>query len=155
MERRPWKRPIAVGTYTLIFLALFGLGYLSYHSDHGNPGYAAQLIAQQKETDDFMRQPFEAEVMPPSAAGVTPAASPLVAQGARLFQAQSCSGCHGDGGVGTAAGPKLVGIGKRASVDQLTALLKAPNPKMTAGGMTPVDLKPDDLQALVTYVNAL
>jgi quinol-cytochrome oxidoreductase complex cytochrome b subunit len=38
---------------------------------------------------------------------------------------------------------------------QLAALLHSPDVKMTAGGMTPVDLKQDDLQALVTYLRQL
>jgi hypothetical protein len=32
MERRPWKRPVAVTIYVFIFLALFGLGALSYRA---------------------------------------------------------------------------------------------------------------------------
>ncbi len=63
MERRPWKRPFAIGCYVCIFLALFGLGALSYHSDHADAGYDAQLTAQAKATEDFMKQPFQEEVV--------------------------------------------------------------------------------------------
>ncbi len=156
MERRPWKRPIAVSTYTFIFLALFGLGWMSYRSDHKDPGYAAQLVAQQKETEDFMRKPFEPEVSQASAGVVTPsAANPLLAKGSQIYQEQSCSGCHGDAGAGTAAGPKLSGIGQRMSADQLAALLKSPSAKMTAGGMAPLNLSPDAMKALVAYLESL
>jgi ubiquinol-cytochrome c reductase cytochrome b subunit len=156
MERRPWKRPVAVGAYTFIFLALFGLGYLSYHSDHGDPGYAAQLINQQKETEEFMRGRFEPEV-----AGISGAASaaapggPLAAQGAKVYLAQACNACHGDGGAGTAAAPKLTGIHARLPADRLAVTLKSPSSKMTAGGMTPLDLPPDSMKALVAYLEGL
>jgi len=156
MERRPWKRPIAVGSYTFIFLALFGLGWMSYRSDHGDPGYAAQLIAQQKDTDEFMRKPFEAEIEQPVVAATpeTPA-NPLIAQGAQIYQEQACNGCHGDAGTGSAAGPKLTGIHDRMSADQLAALLKSPSAKMTAGGMAPLNLPPDAMKSLVAYLESL
>jgi len=62
MERRPWKRPVAVGAYVFIFLALFGLGGLSHQSDHADPGYDSQVTAQAKATEEFMKKPFEPEV---------------------------------------------------------------------------------------------
>jgi ubiquinol-cytochrome c reductase cytochrome b subunit len=156
MERRPWKRPVAVGTYTFIFLALFGLGFLSHHSDYSDPGYAAQLVAQQRETEEFMHKPFEAEVaqLTPSTSSAVQA-DPLIAKGGQIYQTQSCNACHGDGGIGTPAGPKLTGIHDRLSADQLTSLLKSPSPRMTAGGMAPLDLKPDDTAALVAYLEQL
>ena len=154
MERRPLKRPIAVGTYTFIFLALFGLGFTSYYSDHGDPGYAAQLIAQKKDTEDFMRKPFEAEVAQASSSAAVPA-DPLVAQGGQIYQSQSCNACHGDAGGGTPAGPKLIGIHQRLSSDQVASVLKSPSAKMMAGGMAPLDLSPDHMKALVAYLESL
>jgi len=156
MERRPWKRPVAVGTYVFVFLALFGLGYMSYRSDHSDPGYAAQLASQEKQTEEFMKQPFEAEVAGVPASPSAPvAADPLVAKGGQIYQAQSCNACHGDNGVGTPAAPKLTGIHPRLNADQLTTILKSPTAKMTAGGMTPLDLPPDDMKALVAYLGSL
>ncbi len=155
MERRPWKRPIAVGTYVFIFLALFGLGFTSYRSDHNDPGYAAQLVAQQKATEEFMHQPFEAELASSPAASPAIAANPLLAQGAQTYQAQSCNACHGDAGIGTAAAPKLTGIHQRMSADQLATLLKSPSAKMIAGGMAPLSLPPDRMKALVAYLESL
>ena len=82
MERRPWKRPIAVGCYVFVFLALFGLGYTSYREDHSDPGYAAQLAAQQRDTAEFMKQPFQPETAGLAAPGtVASAAHPLVTKG--------------------------------------------------------------------------
>lgn len=154
MERRPWKRPIAVGTYVFIFLALFGLGFISHYSDYNDPGYVAQLRAQQKDTEDFMHKPFEPEIA--SASSLLPVpADPLVAQGAQIYQAQSCNACHGDGGMGTPAGPRLTGIHERLSPDQLASILKTPSAKMTAGGMAALDLPQDHLRALVAYLESL
>ncbi len=156
MERRPWKRPIAVGTYTFVFLALFGLGFISYRSDHSDPGYAAQLAGQAKATEEYMHQPFEPEASQASSGGMAASGgNPLAAKGKGIYESQSCNACHGDAGVGTTAAPKLTGIANRLSQDQLTALLKAPTPKMIAGGMTPLNLPGEQMNALVAYVESL
>ncbi len=151
MERRPWKRPIAVGTYVCIFLALFGLGAVSYNNDHSNPVYAKQIIAQEKASEDFMKAPFEPEV-----SGAAPAApvDPVLAKGAKLFETQGCSGCHGDKGVGGVC-PKLIGISSKYNAERMTALLKKPAANMQDGGMMPSDLPADDLAALVAYIESL
>ena len=156
MERRPWKRPFAVGCYVFIFLALFGLGGQSYRSDHGDPGYDAQLTAQAKATEEFMKQPFEEEVIGGPATSASAAANdPLVAQGKKLFAAKACSACHGQDGAGGPIAPALAGIHKRFDADHLTALLESPTPQMTAKGMPPVKLAPADMKALVAYVGSL
>ena len=156
MERRPWKRPIAVGCYVFVFLALFGLGYMSYRGDYSDPAYVAQIAAQESETANYMRQPFQPERSGASAAiSLSAAGNPLVAQGKVVYEAQSCNACHGDAGVGTAAAPALIGIGKRMSAEELGSLLKVPSAKMTGGGMGPVDLAPDALDALVAYLRSL
>ena len=155
MERRPWKRPFAVGCYVCIFLALFGLGGLSYRSDHGDPGYDAQLKAQSKATEDYMKAPFEEEVSGAAAPVAAIAADPLVDQGSKLFASNSCNACHGDGGTGGPAGPALTGIHKRFDADHLTTLLKSPTAKMSGGGMQPVDLPADQMKALIAYLGSL
>jgi ubiquinol-cytochrome c reductase cytochrome b subunit len=156
MERRPWKRPLAVGTYVFIFLALFGLGFTSYQSDHNDPGYAAQLAAQERDTAEFMHQPFQSEASQISISGVAPSgADPLAAKGSAIYKAQSCNGCHGEAGVGTPAASKLTGIGDRFSKDQLATLLKAPTSKMIAGGMAPLNLPGEQMNALISYLEAL
>jgi ubiquinol-cytochrome c reductase cytochrome b subunit len=156
MERRPWKRPIAVGCYVFVFLALFGLGYQSYRSDHLDPAYAAQLAAQQKDTAEFMRQPFQPEAVGTMVASMSASASdPLIARGKGVYETQSCNACHGDGGIGTAAAPKLVGLSARFPKNQLTNIMKSPTTKMMAGGMAPLTLPSDQMDALVTYLEAL
>jgi ubiquinol-cytochrome c reductase cytochrome b subunit len=156
IERRPWKRPIAMGSYAFVLIVLVGLGLRSEYLDKHDPGVAQQLVKQGTEEDVYMRKPFEPELSSGSlAAANTALADPLSAKGKAIFESQSCNACHGDGGVGTAAAPALVGIGGKFPGDQLNQLLKHPTAKMTAGGMSPVTLPPDDLKSLITYLESL
>jgi mono/diheme cytochrome c family protein len=103
-----------------------------------------------------MRRPFEPELSSASlvAANVV-LADPLAAKGKAIFEAQVCNACHGDGGIGTAAGPSLVGVTAKFSPDGVTQFLKHPTAEMTAGGMPTVELPPDDLKALIAYLESL
>jgi ubiquinol-cytochrome c reductase cytochrome b subunit len=156
VERRPWKRPAALGAYAFVLFSLVGLGLRSQYLDKHDPGVAQQLAKQKVEEAEYMRKPFEPELSAASlAAENVVLADPLAAKGKTIFEVQSCNACHGDGGVGTAAAPALVGIGTRLSSDQLGELFKHPTGKMTGGGMSPIDLPPDDLKALIAYVKSL
>ena len=155
LERRPWRRPISVGAFLLFLIAYTSLGVASYRDDHRDPGVAAQMQKQDEDTKNFMRQPFVPEAAAGSASAALVAADPKVLKGLALFQANSCNSCHGDGGVGTAAAGPLTNAGKKYTDPQLVALLHSPDIKMTAGGMTPVDLKQEDVEALVTYLRQL
>ena len=155
IERRPWKRPVAMGAYAFVLFALLGLGLRSQYVDKHDPGVARQLAKQKTEEEEYMRKPFEPELSSASLAAANVAlADPLAAKGKTIFEAQSCNACHGDDGVGTAAAPALVGIAAKSPPAQLAELLKHPTAKMNAGGMPPVDLPPDDLKALIAYVES-
>jgi mono/diheme cytochrome c family protein len=82
-------------------------------------------------------------------------ANPQAAKGKNIFEEQSCNACHGDGGSGTAAAPKLIGLSGKYSSQQVEALLKDPTPKMKAGGMPTPQLKPEEMDALVAYLERL
>jgi ubiquinol-cytochrome c reductase cytochrome b subunit len=156
IERRPWKRPVAMGAYTFVLFVLVGLGLRSQYLDKHDPGVAQQLAKQKTEEDEYMHKSFEPELSSASLAAANVAlADPLAAKGKTIFEAQSCNACHGDGGVGTAAAPALVGIAAKVSPEQLTQLVKNPTAKMSSGGMPPIDLPPDDLKALIVYVESL
>ena len=156
LERRPWKRPLAVGIFATVFIALVWLGALSYRDDHRDPGVAAQIAKQREETEQFMRAPFEPETAGSSLAAANVAlADPLAAKGKTIFKAQSCNACHGEGGVGTPAGPKLIGVGAKMPPDKLAAVLKQPTEKMTAGGMQPMKLKEEEMNALIAYLSSI
>lgn len=156
IERRPWKRPAAMGSYAFVLFAMLGLGLRSQYLDAHDPGVVQQLAKQKKEEEDFMRKPFEPELSSASLAAVNVTlADPLAAKGKTIFEGQSCNACHGDAGVGTAAGPALAGIAVKFTPEQLAELFRHPTAKMTAGGMPPIDLPPDDLKALISYVEGL
>lgn len=156
VERRPWKRPAAMASYTFVFVTLLGLALRSQYLDRHDPGVAQQLAKQRAEEEDYARRPFEPELSAASLAAANVAlADPPAAKGKTIFEAQSCNACHGDGGVGTAAAPALVAVNKKLSPDQLAELFKHPTAKMNAGGMPPIDLPPDDLKALISYVESL
>jgi len=156
VERRPWKRPIAMGAYAFLLLGLVGLGLRSQYIDRHDSGVSQQLAKQQAEEDDYMHKPFEPELSSASlaAANVT-LADPLAAKGKTVFEGNSCNACHGDGGVGTAAAPALVGVSAKFPPDKLAELFAHPTTKMTAGGMPPITLSPDDEKALIAYVESL
>jgi len=155
LERRPWRRPISVGAFFLFLIAYTSLGLASYRDDYRDPGMAAQMHKQDADAKAFMQQPFVPEAAAGSPAAALASADPKVLKGLALFQAGSCSSCHGEGGIGTAAAVALTGVGQKYTDSQLIALLHAPSSKMTNGGMMPVDLKPDDLEALATYLRQL
>lgn len=157
-ERRPWKRPIAVGVFCFILGALIVLGIVSYRVDDQDPAVAAQLQRQEQAEKQFMQSPFE----PETSGGLTgaPAASaapanPLVAKGKQIFESQGCVVCHGEGGAGTAMAVKLIGVGQRLPPDQLADLIRHPNAKMKAGGMPSFPLSDDDMKSLTTYLDSL
>jgi mono/diheme cytochrome c family protein len=156
VERRPWKRPVAMTAYAVVALALIGLGLRSHYLDRTDGGVSQQLAKQDAEEKAYMSKPFEPEL---SSASLTAAnvslGDPLAAKGKSVFEAQTCNACHGDGGVGTAAAPALTGVGAKLSVEQMHNLLLHPNEKMTSGGMPTVDLSAQDLAALIAYVRSL
>ncbi len=156
LERRPWKRPISVGLFTVILLGLAALGVISHHQDLSDPGVAAQLKAQRQAEVEFMKAKFQPELSGGSlAAQNTALANPEAAKGKEIFESQGCNACHGDNGVGTAAAPKLIGIGAKYDAAKLQALLLHPTAKMTAGGMPTPDLKDDEMKQLIAYLQSL
>lgn len=153
LERRPWKRPVSVGVFSAIFIALGFFGVQSHREDLRNPGVAAQLQKQQQHEEEFMKARFEPEVSGSPGGGAS--ANPLAVKGQGVFAAQGCNSCHGENGTGTAAAPKLTGMGNKYDSAQLEAILKSPTGAMQLGGMEPVELKPEDLDALITYLQSL
>jgi ubiquinol-cytochrome c reductase cytochrome b subunit len=156
VERRPWKRPISVGLFTVVLLGLAALGVISHRQDMRNPGVAAQLRTQQQATQEFMRAKFEPELSGGSlVAQNTALANPEAAKGKEIFEGQGCNACHGDNGVGTAAAPKLVGVSGKYDAAKLEDLIRHPTAKMTAGGMPTADLKDDEMKRLIAYLQSL
>jgi ubiquinol-cytochrome c reductase cytochrome b subunit len=156
LERRPWKRPLSVGLFTVVLLGLGALGLISHREDTRNPGVATQLKTQHEDTKKFMAAKFEPELSGGSLAAQNQAlANPAAAQGNAIFEREGCNACHGDGGIGTAAGPRLVGVGEKYDSAKIGALLRSPSEKMTAGGMMAITLEDDELQQLISYIQSL
>lgn len=159
LERRPWRRPIAVGTFLLVFIALISLGAYSYYEDAHDKYVALQLAQQHQMEVQYMKEPFKPQMaggsQPAHAAKSSAAASPLVAEGKQIFQSHGCYACHGEGAVGTPIAPKLIGIGAKFSTDQMENLFKHPLPQMNAGGMPHFTFTPDQVKALRTYLDSL
>src|ERR1700675_1846642 len=74
VERRPWKRPAAMGAYAFVVLALVGLGFRSQYVDRHDSGVAQQLAKQRTEEDEYASKPFEPEL---SSASLTAENAPL------------------------------------------------------------------------------
>lgn len=156
LERRPWKRPVSVGLFTLVLLSLGFLGFISHREDARNPGVAAQLKIQHQDTEKFMAAKFEPEVSGGSAAAqVQSSADPAAVHGKEIFEGQGCNACHGDGGIGTAAAPKLIGVSGKYDAPKIESLLRSPSAKMTAGGMPAVTVSDGDLKDLIRYLQGL
>src|SRR6266700_3577070 len=156
LERRPWRRPVAVGIFLGIWFTLITFGLLSKREDHLDPAIAKQVAKQREETEQFMREQFEPEpaVSTLSAANVA-LLDPLAALGKRVSESESCDACHGENGIGTNAGPKLPGATAQKPAEELSKLLRHPTAKMLEGEMKPVDVSEEDLKALVAYIKSL
>lgn len=156
-ERRPWQRPVAAGIFLAILIAIVTLSGLSYHDDNRNPTIAAQLALQRREDAQFMHSPFEPYIEGGTAVASSAAApaNPLIAAGEQVFQSHSCFACHGQGGVGTAMAPRLIGISQKFSPEQLAYLLRHYSPAMINGGMPKFNFTDQELKELVAYLESL
>jgi ubiquinol-cytochrome c reductase cytochrome b subunit len=157
LERRPWRRPIAVGVFMLILAGFVVMGLMSVRDDQRDPSIAKQVARQREETNQFTREPFEPEgaASSISAPAVVAALDPLAAAGKKVYEGESCDACHGEAGVGTGVAPKLAGAAAQKAPDELSNLLKKPTQQMLDGGMQPVNVSDEDLKALVAYIKSL
>jgi mono/diheme cytochrome c family protein len=83
------------------------------------------------------------------------ASSSLAAQGRQIFQAHTCSACHGSTAQGTTIAPPLAGIGHYFPEAVFSSLIHHPNAQMTAKGMPPAPLSNQQTHALWTYLNSM
>lgn len=156
-ERRPWKRPLTVGVFTVAMLVLVGLRFISHAEDRRDPGRGQQLRAQQDAVRAYMDTPFEPEESPASLkAANTALADPERARGKAIYEAQSCDACHGSDGLGVqGVAPSLAGLATKYPGGELARILKMPTSKMADGGMVPLEIPDDDVKALVLYITSL
>ncbi len=79
-------------------------------------------------------------------------ATPLVRQGATVFQAKQCRNCHSIGGVGGERGPALDQVATTMTTDQLRFKV------VTGGGNMPAygkNLSPAEIEAVVSFLKTL
>jgi ubiquinol-cytochrome c reductase cytochrome b subunit len=79
-------------------------------------------------------------------------ATPLVRQGAVIFQAKQCRNCHSIGGSGGERGPTLDTVATRMTMDQMRFKV------VTGGGNMPAygkNLSPPEIEALVNFLETL
>ncbi|HEY1807356.1 MAG TPA: cytochrome b N-terminal domain-containing protein [Acidobacteriaceae bacterium] len=79
-------------------------------------------------------------------------ATPLVRQGAVIFQAKQCRNCHSIGGSGGERGPALDDVATRMTPDQMRFKV------VTGGGNMPAygkNLSPPEVEALVSFLETL
>src|SRR6201997_4005465 len=79
-------------------------------------------------------------------------ASPLVRQGAIVFQAMQCRNCHAVGGMGGQRGPVLDSVATRLTKDQLIRQVLQGGGNMPAYGK---NLSPSEVTAIVTFLETL
>ena len=156
LERRAWRRPIAVGVFLFILACFVGMGLMSVRDDQRDPSIAKQVAKQREETEKFTREPFEPEPAIGTLVATNVAlADPLAAAGKKIYEGESCDACHGENGVGTNAGPKLAGLTGAKSTEELTHLLRHPTAKMIEGEMKAVEIPDEEMKALVAYLKSL
>jgi ubiquinol-cytochrome c reductase cytochrome b subunit len=153
-ERRPWKRPVAVGTYCVVLVAMLALGVLSYWQDSHDESVARQLRRQHEAVESYMEAPFKPYRVGLTAGAVAPA-DPLAEKGKAVYTGQGCSSCHGDAGAGTPMAAGLAGVQSKFSDEQLATIIRNPPPDLAAAGMPGFDLSGDQMQALIAYLHSL
>jgi len=79
-------------------------------------------------------------------------ATPLVRQGAVIFQSKQCRNCHAIGGVGGERGPALDSIATRMSEDSMIRQVLQGGGNMPAYGK---NLSPAEVTALVSFLKTL
>jgi ubiquinol-cytochrome c reductase cytochrome b subunit len=92
----------------------------------------------------------------PDQSGSNPAsANPSDQRGETVFKAHGCAACHGASGVGTSRAPALAKLAGNMTATALAKVLQHPTHAMQAGGMPTVELKSEDMTALVAYLRSL
>jgi ubiquinol-cytochrome c reductase cytochrome b subunit len=99
---------------------------------------------------------------PPSLRAVKPGVLPAtataavsIAAGREIFETRACSACHGPAGAGTARAPALAALVANLPDTQLAGLLRNPNAKMRAGGMSPLVATPEQEKSVIAYLRSL
>ncbi|MBV8125380.1 MAG: cytochrome c oxidase subunit II [Burkholderiaceae bacterium] len=156
-----WFTPTVAGRYEAMCAQLCGIGHPRMHGTvvvEDEAAFKAWLAAQ----------PTFAATLAPAAAAVPAVAGDLVAQGRALAQSKGCAGCHSvDGSAGV--GPTWMGLfGKTETFSdgskvvmnpaELKRQILDPTSRVVKGFqpiMPKLDVKDDELDALVAYIQSV
>jgi len=133
VHRSPLRRPVTTAVTTVVLTLAIFLTYKGATAPKPPTVAAAARVKLQTE-----------------------ALSPLAQKGMVIYEEQGCAACHTIAGEGGAAGPPLTKIGRTRDVDWLKKFLFDPTIKNPDSEMPPYDdLSPEELEALVTYLQTL
>ena len=119
----------------------------------GALGTSAANVPAMHTAQPHTAQPPLRAVKPGAPATATAAVS--IAAGQEIFETHACSACHGAAGVGTARAPALAALVASLPDTQLAVLLRNPNGKMRAGGMSPLVATPEQEKSVIAYLRSL
>ena len=127
-ERSPLRRPWAMGV-VLAAVLMIGTLWRAGIDAHWSPDFGA----------------------PPLPASIVGADTGATAEGARLFHAKGCEGCHSIGPFGGHRGPDLTWIGERLTPDEVIVRISNGGRNMPAYAGT---LSSSELDALVAFLHS-
>jgi mono/diheme cytochrome c family protein len=149
----------AIGGLLAVALVVTGMLYLNFrnHSlDTSNSVAQNQIktVAAVASSNNAPHLVYAAFSMPAPAAK-NDTSTVLIKKGKQLYQAHTCSACHGPKAEGTAIAPPLAGIGHYFNEAKFSSLIHHPKPQMSAKGMPPAPLSDKQTHALWTYLNSM
>jgi ubiquinol-cytochrome c reductase cytochrome b subunit len=131
-EKSARRRPVAVLSVIIIFLALGTFNYLGTYSP-----WSPKMSAWSAESTPFK---------------YVEGRSPLELRGALVLQSKQCRNCHSLDGSGGLRGPALDGVATRLTGDQLTRQVIQGGGNMPAYGK---NLSPAEVDAIVAFMQTL
>ncbi len=131
-EKSARRRPVAVLSVIVIFLALGTFNYLGTYAP-----WSPKMSAWSGETTPFK---------------YVKGRSPLELRGALVLQSKQCRNCHSLDGSGGLRGPALDGVATRLTSDQLVRQVIQGGGNMPAYGK---NLSPAEVDAIVAFMQTL
>jgi len=150
---RPTDRPRVMAAAAFGLVALAVLATVALVKDARDPAFAKARLEEQAKADTARR--LAKKGVPPEGGTAVFRNDPMYH--AREIWDERCAGCHGLVGTGGDKGPDLKGYNSRAWI---RGFLQNPDGPLYMGpakldkGMRPVEVAPEDLEALVEYVYA-
>lgn len=151
-ERNPLKRPIALVSISLLFLAATSMTFIAVLEDRNSPNVKSQLERQAKERELFLNTPFT----PKNIGKATTVEAEKTVPPPNIYQSK-CSACHGEKAEGQ-VGPSLHNISskEKRTREDIIKLLKDPKSYSLSPTMpTFDDLSEKELQELADWIHSL